>query len=403
MDPAIAPPTVETASGQSGHRPWWRRAVWALSAVLVVCGLLAGTMAWLLRAESLRQRVEAALVQALGRPVFVRAADWRWQSARAEGGVPAQIIVQLHGIEVPPVESDGVRRGVGIGQVGVVLRAAPSDWWRAWRGKLPWPVMALQAQQVRMPPPRRAVGDAADDGWGEVELERLELTGIVAAANAPRVLRAQALGRWQRAPEQPWARVSADLREVAFTPGFAGGFSLEQAALQLGALQVRLARLSVGEGSATFAAEMLPANLREALPPLGIPVPPTEDPKTFERVSVKAECNVDFDVAKRGAGCDSVVLKVDDTTFTGQAWRAPQAQGDAATLWQLRLAADQLNLDRYLPPENLQEPPTAVPWNLADAWPLRFDLTVRDLRLAGLRMSKATLALQAGEQGLVRE
>ena len=360
-------------------------------------------MAWLLRAESLRQRVEAALVQALGRPVFVRAADWRWQSARAEGGVPAQIIVQLHGIEVPPVESDGVRRGVGIGQVGVVLRAAPSDWWRAWRGKLPWPVMALQAQQVRMPPLRRAVGDAADDGWGEVELERLELTGIVAAANAPRVLRVQALGRWQRAPEQPWARVSADLREVAFTPGFAGGFSLEQAALQLGALQVRLARLSVGEGSATFAAEMLPANLREALPPLGIPVPPTEDPKTFERVSVTAECNVDFDVAKRGAGCDSVVLKVDDTTFTGQAWRAPQAQGDAATLWQLRLAADQLNLDRYLPPENLQEPPTAVPWNLADAWPLRFDLTVRDLRLAGLRMSKATLALQAGEQGLVRE
>ena len=403
MDPAIAPPTVETASGQTGHRPWWRRAVWALSAVLVVCGLLAGTMAWLLRAESLRQRVEAGLVQALGRPVFVRAADWRWQPARAEGGVPAQIIVQLHGIEVPPVESDGVGRVVRIGQVGVVLRAAPSDWWRAWRGKLPWPVMALQAQQVRMPPPRRAVGDAADDGWGEAELERLELTGIVAAANAPRVLRAQALGRWQRAPEQPWARVSADLREVVFTPGFAGGFSLEQAALQLGALQVRLARLSVGEGSATFAAEMLPANLREALPPLGIPVPPTEDPKTFERVSVTAECNVDFDVAKRGAGCDSVVLKVDDTTFTGQAWRAPQAQGDAATVWQLRLAADQLNLDRYLPPENLQEPPTAVPWNLADAWPLRFDLTVRDLRLAGLRMSKATLALQAGEQGLVRE
>ena len=403
MDPAIAPPTVETASGQTGHRPWWRRAVWALSAVLVVCGLLAGTMAWLLRAESLRQRVEAALVQALGRPVFVRAADWRWQPARAEGGVPAQIIVQLHGIEVPPVESDGVRRGVRIGQVGVVLRAAPSDWWRAWRGKLPWPVMALQAQQVRMQPLRRAVGDAAGDGWGEAELERLELTGIVAAANAPRVLRVQALGRWQRAPEQPWARVSADLREVAFTPGFAGGFSLEQAALQLGALQVRLARLSVGEGSATFAAEMLPANLREALPPLGIPVPPTEDPKTFERVSVTAECNVDFDMAKRGAGCDSVVLKVDDTTFTGQAWRAPQAQGDAATVWQLRLAADQLNLDRYLPPENLQEPPTAVPWNLADAWPLRFDLTVRDLRLAGLRMSKATLALQAGEQGLVRE
>lgn len=403
MDPAIAPPTVETASGQSGHRPWWRRAVWAVSAVLVVCGLLAGTGAWMLRPEALRQRIEAGLVQALGRPVFVRAADWYWQPARAEGGAPAQIVVQLRGMEVPPAESDGVRRGVRIGQVAVVLRAAPSDWWRAWRGKLPWPVIALQAQELRLPPPRRAVADAADDSWGEAQLERLELTGMVADVNAPRVLRMQALGRWQRAPEQPWVPVSADLREVAFTPGFAGGFSLEQAALQLGALQVRLARLSVGEGSATFAVEVLPTNLREALPPLGIPVPPTEDPKTFERVSVTAECNVDFDVAKRGAGCDSVVLKVDDTTFTGQAWRAPWAQSDTATLWQLRLAADRLNLDRYLPPENLQEPPTAVPWNLADAWPLRFDLTVRSLHFAGLRMSKATLALQAGEQGLVRE
>ena len=403
MDPAIAPIPDDTAAGRSVRRSWWRRAVWTLSVVLVVCGLLAGTVAWLLRAESLRQRVEAALVQALDRPVLVSAAAWYWQPARAGSAGPAQIVVQLHGIEVPPIESAAARPGVRIGQVAVVLRAAPGDWWRAWRGKLPWPVMTLQAQEVRMLPPRRAVADAADDGLGEAQLERVELTGIVAAANAPRVLRVQAQGRWQRAPHLPWVPLSASLRDVAFTPGFAGGFSLEQAALQLGALQVRLARLSVGEGSATFAVEVLPANLREALPPLGIPVPPTEDPKTFERVAVKAECNVDFDVAKRGAGCDSVVLKMDDTTFTGQAWRAPQAQGDAATLWQLRLAADQLNLDRYLPPENLQEPPTAVPWNLPDAWPLRFDLTVRHLRLAGLRMSKATLALQAGEQGLVRE
>ena len=403
MDPAVTSPPAETASERSVTRPWWRRAVWAGSGLLVVCGLLAGTLAWMLRPEALRQRVEAGLVQALGRPVLVRAADWEWLAASAGSEAPAQIVLRLHGLEMPASAAGSGAgavplRGLRVGKIAVFLGAAPGGWWRAWRAATPWPVLALRAEDVLS-----VTAGAPGDGLGSWHLTQLDLVGIVAAVTAPRVLRVQARGRWQGAPERSWIPLSAALRDVAVTPGFAGGFSLDQAVLQFGALRARLADVSVGQDSATFAVEMAPVNLRDALPPLGVPMPATEDAEAFTRVAAQAECHADFDTANYGAGCDSVVLKVDDTTFTGQIWRALRVQGGADTLWQLRLAADRLNLDRYLPPENLQEPPTAVPWNLADAWPLRADLTVRDLRVAGLRFRNAKLVLQAGEQGLVRE
>lgn len=402
-------------------RPGWRRAVWAGSGLLLVCGLLAGTMAWMLRPEALRQRVEAALVEALARPVTVQAANWHWQPAPAGG--EAQILVRVQGIEVPSVTvaaeptagrvgagAQPVRRGASVEQIALFLRAAPRDWWRAWRGELPWPVTALQASGVVSLAPE--VNVLAGDGLGSWRLTQLDLAGIVAAASAPRVLRVKAQGAWQRERSLPWVPVTADLRDVAATPGFGSGFSLDQAQLQLGVLQMGLARVVVGTDSASFAVKMPDVNLREALPPLGIPVPPTTDPAVFARVALQAECHVDFDLVNLGAGCDSVVLQVDGSTFTGQAWRAPRGMPEAGVPhgaggpgapWQLRLTGDRLNLDRYLPPDNLQEPPTPVPWNLVDAWPVRLDLAVQDLRMAGLRFRNAKLVLRAGEHGLVRE
>lgn len=434
MEPVAPAPSAENPPSRLAGSRWLRLAGWLLSAVLVACVLVVGAVAWLLRPEALRQRVETALAQALVRPVAVRAVDWHWQAAPVGSRAPAQIVLRVHGLHVPERALGALgaaggamaRRGVRVGKVAVFLRAAPREWWRAWRGESPWPVVALRADDVLSAPavappglpamapsglPAAAPGDEA----GLWKLAQVDLQGIVAAATAPRVQRVQVRGRWQRAPQLPWVPVAIELRELALTPGFTGSFSLDQANLALGLVQLSLARVVVGEGTATFDFAVAPVNLRAALPPLGIPVPLTEDAETFERVSAQAECHVDFAFANRGAGCDSVVLKVDDTTFTGQAWRAPRGMGGRAAVgasgespgpeapWQLRLAGDRLNLDRYLPPENLQEPPTAVPWNLADAWPLEVSLSVRDLRMAGLRLQSAKLMLQAGERGLVRQ
>ena len=151
---------------------------------------------------------------------------------------------------------------------------------------------------------------------------------------------------------------------------------------------------------ATLTAEVdIPAmNLRSVLPALGIAVPATTDPTAFTRVAVRATCHGDG----AGMGCSEVLLGVDGSRFEGDAVRsrAVARDGQSLMLWRLRLTADRLDLDRYLPPDDPAAPPFEMPWTLADAWPVEAELAVQDLRLAGLRFRNAKVSLRAGEQGL---
>ena len=397
MDPAIAPnpaaspgPLLSAASVSSGPnsrpspRSAWRWLWWVLVLLIAVFGALAAFIAWQLQSESLRQRVEAGLELALARPVQLDALQWSWRAAPVGSDGAPLLVVVLRGLNVP---AQAARRGFESREVVLFLGTSPRAWWNAWRHHRPWPVTGLQAQGLQS----RPVDGAADDGYGEWVLARLDVTGLVADRVAPRALRVRTQGTWRRLQGQAAWPVVGEFRDLAVA---GSGLSLETALLTVGSVQWQLEHAVLSPESSTFALEVLPLNLRVALPPLGIALPATTDAMAFSSFSLRADCHLDA----LGAGCDSLVLHVDDTTLRGLAARVAAPTG---AQWRLQLQADRLALDRYLPPDNPRDPPFQVPWELANAWPVAGTLKVDELQMAGLRVKGAALEIHFGADGLV--
>jgi hypothetical protein len=397
MDPAIAPnpvaslgplPSPSSASAGPTSSPSPRSASrwlwWVLVLLIAVFGALAAFIAWQLQSESLRQRVEAGLEVALERPVQLGALQWSWRAAPVGSDGDSLLVVVLRGLNVP---AQAARRGFESREVVLFLGTSPRAWWNAWRYHRPWPVTGLQAQGLQS----RPVDGAADDGYGDWALARLDVTGLVADRVAPRALRVRTQGTWRRLQGQAAWPVVGELHDLAVA---GSGLSLERALLAVGSVQWRLDQAVVSPESTTFALEVLPLNLRAALPPLGIALPATTDAMAFSSFSLRADCHLDA----LGAGCDSLVLRVDDTTLRGLAARVAAPTG---AQWRMQLQADRLALDRYLPPDNPRDPPFQVPWELANAWPVAGTLKVDELQMAGLRVKGAALEIHFGAHGLV--
>ena len=397
MDPAIAPnpvaspaplPSPSSASAGPTSSPSPRSASrwlwWVLVLLIGVFGALAAFIAWQLQSESLRQRVEAGLEVALERPVQLGALQWSWRAAPVGSDGGSLLVVVLRGLNVP---AQAARRGFESREVVLFLGTSPRAWWHAWQHRRPWPVTGLEARGLHSQP----VGGAADDGYGEWALARLDVTGLVADRVAPRALRVRTQGTWRRLQGQAAWPVVGELHDLAVA---GSGLSLERALLAVGSVQWRLDQAVVSPESTTFALEVLPLNLRAALPPLGIALPATTDAMAFSSFSLRADCHLDA----LGAGCDSMVLRVDDTTLRGLAARVVAPTG---AQWRLQLQADRLALDRYLPPDNPRDPPFQVPWELANAWPVAGTLKVDELQMAGLRVKGAALEIHFGADGLV--
>lgn len=387
--PPEAPPAVEP-----GRIPAGRGRGLLLAGSLAV--MLVGGLAWQLRPEAWRQRVETGLATMLERPVQVAKVGVVWPRRAPGDSAPRVLLLKIDGLSLP-AQAHG--RAWQVGEVELTLRRDVLAWWYAWRGQAQWPVEAIAFREMQSLPPATTLGD----GYGRWSLARLELRGLQLSPDTPRAASVRFRGVWQRSEvvgAAPAIPVAGELQDVALSlpvQGAAPGLSMDWAQLDLGGLPLRLAAVVANADSTTFSLTLAPANLRRILPELGIAVPSTTDPITFTRVSGHADCHRD----DAGVGCSGLVLQVDDTRLEGDAHQSASTKHRdlSPSPWQLRLAADRLDLDRYLPPEDPAEPPFEIPWTKADAWPIEAELTIADLRLAGLRLRHAEVTLLAGERG----
>ena len=127
---------------------------------------------------------------------------------------------------------------------------------------------------------------------------------------------------------------------------------------------------------------LAPLVLREIEPRLGFPLPKTRDPKALSQLSA----TTDFAYDSSALALTNLQLHLDDTQIQGS---LKLLAGDTEAL-QFNLAVDQINLDRYRPPEASAVPPrsaaapTAQPQKNFDA---AGTLTIKSAQFARLDLS----------------
>ena len=97
---------------------------------------------------------------------------------------------------------------------------------------------------------------------------------------------------------------------------------------------------------------LAPLVLREIEPRLGFPLPKTRDPKALSQLSA----TTDFAYDSSALALTNLQLHLDDTQIQGS---LKLLAGDTQAL-QFNLAVDQINLDRYRPPEAAAVPPRSA-------------------------------------------
>ena len=97
---------------------------------------------------------------------------------------------------------------------------------------------------------------------------------------------------------------------------------------------------------------LAPLVLREIEPRLGFPLPKTRDPKALSQLSA----TTDFAYDSSALALTNLQLHLDDTQIQGS---LKLLAGDTEAL-QFNLAVDQINLDRYRPPEAAAVPPRSA-------------------------------------------
>ena len=360
MDPAIAPLTHP--------RRLWRRVSLAVLLFLAVLVALAAAIAWQLQPENLKQRLEVQLSAQAGRPVHLGSLQYTWRD---------EVTLTLRDVALPPTPTTSYALRIGSLQLrtGMPLVPAVRAAWAMWHGA-PMELSGMELQEVEW----QGVAEHS------VSAASGSVSPVTTAPAAWRLRRLLVLGlRKAPAPEE---KVSATAVEA-----------------QLGVATIRLANPAWTPTVTQFVVQVVPVNLRELLPPLGVAVPPTRSPQAFSRVGLQGACRVTPQVWS----CGTLQLQLDGTHLEGSITRewsamagpAALAANAAASTWHFTLHADRLNLDDYLPPDNPREPPFQVPWEMANAWPVVGTLKVDELQMAGLRMKDAALQIHFGADGLV--
>jgi AsmA protein len=159
-----------------------------------------------------------------------------------------------------------------------------------------------------------------------------------------------ALDALLRGEQIPSGELKASLRGGVQGDLNAQRYTVPEATLQVAGVVAKLAAQASTQGETLTADAKLnmPAfNARELMRRLGMEAPQTADPNALANVALAA--NLQYD--GKSLAVQDLNAQVDDTSITGQV-RVPSFEPLAANF---RLAADQINLDRYLAPE--QETP----------------------------------------------
>ena len=177
------------------------------------------------------------------------------------------------------------------------------------------------------------------------------------------------------------------------------GFSLEGLGLNTSG-RVEISHI-FDEPAASGELAVQPVNLRRLARQLRQYLPVTRDEGTFSKVSLAGR----FDHSPSGLSVDRVELQMDDTRLTGEFMMNSEAHRPVV---QFDLDVDQIDLDRYLPPESARAPGSgtdgklaALPLVAAASADVDGDLRIDRLIVAAMRLDGFRLRL-TGRDGVVQ-
>ena len=169
-----------------------------------------------------------------------------------------------------------------------------------------------------------------------------------------------------------------------------GGVMLRDAEISTVGLDAAISGLDAGNN---FHVRVDAFSLKALLTRLNIEPPVTADPDALGKIIFEGDLRFDDDaIALTG-----VELVVDDTTFTGG---LSVGSGAAGTIG-IDLAADEIDLDRYMAPATdagsagAESVPVEIPVELIRALNVRGSLTVASADLSGMRFENVELGLNA--------
>ena len=179
--------------------------------------------------------------------------------------------------------------------------------------------------------------------------------------------------------------------ETALVP-VDGGVMLRDAEISTVGLDAAISGLDAGNN---FHVRVDAFSLKALLTRLNIEPPVTADPDALGKIIFEGDLRFDDDaIALTG-----VELVVDDTTFTGG---LSVGSGAAGTIG-IDLAADEIDLDRYMAPATdagsagAESVPVEIPVELIRALNVRGSLTVASADLSGMRFENVELGLNAAD------
>jgi AsmA protein len=153
-----------------------------------------------------------------------------------------------------------------------------------------------------------------------------------------------------------------------------------------------------GELSPTATLQVDAFSLKSLMQRLNIEAPVTADPDAFGKVIVDANASM----TAGAIALQDLELVVDDTTFKG----ALSVARDAVGTISIELAADSIDLDRYMAPAADAEVssdevvPVEIPADLIRQLNVNGDLTVGEAYLSGMKFENAKLGIRAGNGDL---
>jgi AsmA protein len=140
-----------------------------------------------------------------------------------------------------------------------------------------------------------------------------------------------------------------------------------------------------------------PVSPRDLLKELGAEVPKTADPKALTSLAFESKLNA----TDKSAALEDLKLTLDDTRMTGRFG----IEDFEAMAMRFDLTLDQIDVDRYLEPEEKEKKPEAEPVELPvkdlEALNARGTLAIGALTLAGIKMSAVKVSVDA-KDGLTR-
>jgi len=140
---------------------------------------------------------------------------------------------------------------------------------------------------------------------------------------------------------------------------------------------------------------------RQLMQALDIDVPATADPDVLSKLQIDAT----LAVTEKQIGLSDLVMVFDDTTLRGEL----DVPRDAGGVLRLNLAADRVDLNRYMAPADesavdadaAAEPPVEIPADMIRALNARGDLTLEQAIVGPMQFDKLIVSFNAGN-GLIR-